>query len=588
MKRIALIEKKKCNPAMCGDFLCMRVCPVNRRGDECITVDEDSKKPLIDEKLCIGCGICPKKCPFEAISIVNLPSKLNEDPVHRFGQNGFHLFNLPMPIFGKVVGIIGRNGIGKSTALSILAGIIKPNLGKDNFSATTRDLIEQYKGSELQNYFERLEKEEIVVSFKPQQVSLIPKSFSGTVRKLLKERDDKNQFDEITKKLELTNVLDRDVNQISGGELQRVAIAATVLKKANVYFFDEPTSYLDIKQRIKVSKFIKELADEKTAVLIIEHDLIILDYMTDYIHISYGKPGAFGVISSIQNTREGINEYLSGFLRKDNVRFRTNEINFEERPPLNLNKEAVKLVSWNNLSKKLGDFSLTGEKGELHKHYITGILGENGIGKSTFAKILAEEIEPETGAIEGSAVIAYKPQYIDTDSDETVRTFLSEAIKKFKTQLINPLELERYYDEKLHELSGGELQRDMIAKVLSKEADIYLLDEPSAYLDVEQRLVASKVIRKIAEDKGNAALIVDHDLLFMDYLSDDLIVFNGVPSKSGHVKGPFSMQEGMNLFLDSLKISMRRDHETKRPRINKLNSQLDREQKSTNKLYYSH
>ncbi len=114
MVRIAVIEKERCNPMGCGGYLCMKLCPVNRMGEECIKVGED-KKPVIDEKLCNGCGICPNRCPFKAISIVNLPEELTKSPIHRYGQNGFHLYNLPIPQFGKVVGILGRNGIGNES-----------------------------------------------------------------------------------------------------------------------------------------------------------------------------------------------------------------------------------------------------------------------------------------------------------------------------------------------------------------------------------------------------------------------------------------------------------------------------------------
>ncbi len=581
MERIAIVDRKKCNPEMCGNYLCMRVCPVNRRGEDCITVG-NNKKAEIDEKLCIGCGICVKKCPFNAINIVNLPSQLDEEPVHRYGKNGFHLFNLPVPIFGSVVGIIGRNGIGKSTAMSILAGLLQPNFGRKGFKASVRDLIERFKGSELHNFFEKLERNEIVISFKPQQVSLIPKAFRGTVRELLKERDEKNELLKIAEELDIKNILDSNVGDVSGGELQRIAIAATVLKKANVYFFDEPTSYLDIKQRIKVSRFIRKLADENTAVLVVEHDLIVLDFLADFIHITYGTPGAFGVISSLQSTREGINEYLHGYLKKENIRFRQNEISFEERALQKGKKESEAVIEWADVHIKLGGFSLTAEQGKLKKHHITGILGENGLGKTTFARLLAGKIK----GLDTNIKISYKPQYIDTDSKEKVRDFIKEAISNFRTEIVLPLNLDKLLDNKLCDLSGGELQSVMIAKCLSQDADLFLMDEPSAYLDVEQRLAASKVIRRVTENLGKTALIIDHDLLFIDYLSDDLIVFSGVPSKEGFVSSVLTMEEGMNKFLSSLGITMRREYESKRPRINKLNSRLDREQKTKRKYYY--
>jgi ATP-binding cassette subfamily E protein 1 len=142
-------------------------------------------------------------------------------------------------------------------------------------------------------------------------------------------------------------------------------------------------------------------------------------------------------------------------------------------------------------------------------------------------------------------------------------------------------------DRKLSELSGGELQRVAIALCLSKEADLFLLDEPSAYLDVEQRLVVAKVINDFMMKRGASALVVDHDLLFIDYLSNKLIVFDGVPATDGNVNGPFSMEKGMNLFLNDLDITLRRDKDSKRPRINKPNSVMDREQRSKNQLYYT-
>ena len=120
------------------------------------------------------------------------------------------------------------------------------------------------------------------------------------------------------------------------------------MKKANVYFFDEPTSYLDIKQRLKISRFIRSLADEKTAVMVIEHDLIILDYMTDFVHLMYGKQGAFGIVSMLKTTKTGINVYLSGYLKEENTRFRDYKIKFLKKPPVTKQSEH-KLTEWKSL-----------------------------------------------------------------------------------------------------------------------------------------------------------------------------------------------------------------------------------------------
>jgi ATP-binding cassette subfamily E protein 1 len=585
MPRIAIVRKDRCNPVGCGGYLCARVCPVNMEGQDCIVpAPTGDKKPIIDEHLCTGCGICPNRCPFGAIDIINLPEQL-ENPIHRYGRNGFHLYSLPTPLFGKVIGIVGRNGIGKSTAIKILAGVLKPNLGGEK-EADWSELVKFFKGHEAQVYFEAVRDGKIKVAYKPQHVELISQTMKGKVSELLKKVDERKKFDEVVDALQLRDVLDRDVTQVSGGELQRVAIAATVLRNANLYIFDEPSSYLDIKQRIKVSQFIKSLANEQTAVLVVEHDLIILDYMTDLLHIMYGKEGAYGIVSLPKPTRTGMNIYLEGYIRDENMRFRDHQIKFLSRPPPKAISK-IALTAWGAIEKKLGSFHLHAHEGNIGRNQIIGILGENGIGKTTFVKVLAGAIKPDAGEIDTKIKVAYKPQYLEGRSDELVMKLLKDATAKYQNQLIKPLEIDTLLLKPLNTLSGGELQRVAIAHCLSQQADLYLLDEPSAYLDIEQRLAFSKVIRDIAEQRGVSVLIVDHDLLFIDYLADKLIVFDGKPAHEGVVEGPFSMEQGMNAFLTDLKITMRRDKESNRPRINKPESRLDREQRETGKLYYT-
>jgi len=585
MSRIAVIDKKKCNPVGCGNFLCIRVCPVNRMGEECIIQGSD-KKAFIDEKLCTGCGICPKKCPFGAISIINLPEELTKEPIHRYGKNGFCLYNLPTPVFGKVVGILGRNGIGKSTAIKILSKNLNANLGKE-IEADVKEIIGYFKGSEAQGYFEKLRDGKVSISYKPQQVDLIGKHYTGTVESLLRKVDQNNNFESVVGMLELKNILDNDVSKISGGELQKTAIAATVMKDSNVYFFDEPTSYLDIKQRMKTAKFIKELpkvnAEGDKGVLVIEHDLIILDYMTDFVHMMYGHEGAYGVVSGLKSTKAGINVYLSGFLKEENVRFRDHAIKFQPSAKSEEKKEQM-IAEWDDFDYKQGKFNLHAKTGRIYRGDVVGILGPNGIGKTTFVKILAGVLD--TG--KGSSLklrVSYKPQYLDA-SDDLVMTALQRAIQKYEIELIRPLNLRELFMKKLSELSGGELQRVAIAHCLSQDADIILMDEPSAYLDVEQRLSVAKVIKDMMFTTGRSAMIVDHDLLFIDTVADKLMIFNGEPAISGNANNPCSMRDGMNMFLSDLNITFRRDEENYRPRINKEDSQKDREQKAAGKMYY--
>jgi len=584
MTRIAIVEHEKLKDKQQNLYI-QSICPVNRTGKECIKVEADGKL-TIDEHLCTGCGICPKAAP-NAIKIINLPEELKTKPIHRYGENRFVLYSLPAPTFGKVTGILGVNGIGKSTAIKLIANILKPNFGNwDRHEISYDELISFFKGTEAQGFFEKIRNGEIKVAYKPQQVDLIPKTAKGKVVDLLKKVDEKNELKKITNQLQLNEILNNDITEISGGELQRVAIAATVLKSANLYIFDEPTSYLDIKQRINISKFIKSLISENNAALVVEHDLIILDYIADLVQLMYGKEDCYGIVSGVKPIKNGINVYLSGFLKEENIRFRDSTIKFAEKPPVKKKHTKEVITSWSYVEKKLGNFSLKAQHGAMHKNEIIGILGENGIGKTTFVKILADVLKQDKGEITHKIRVSYKPQYLGP-SDELVVDALKPAFNKYGNQIIHPLNIEPLSLSKLNELSGGELQRVAIAHCLQQDAELYLLDEPSAYLDSEQRLVLSKVIRDFIEQKEASALIVDHDLLFVDYISDKLIVFEGKPAIEGNVTGPFEMEEGMNKFLKELGITLRRDDETNRPRVNKLDSRLDREQKESGKYYYT-
>ncbi len=586
-KRIAIIDKTRCNPLRCAHE-CMKFDPVNRSGGEGFHLGADGKATISQEVTTQAHQICAKKCPFEAIKIVRLPQEASGKPIHQYGENGFRLYNLPIPVFGKVVGLLGRNGIGKSTAVKIISGLEHANLGENiPVQEPSYDhLIEHFKGSTAQKYFEQLKKGEITVAFKPQGINLIPKQFSGKVKELLvKVSSDSEKIENLCDKLQLRSFLDHQIENLSGGELQRVAIAATVLKKANVYVFDEPSSFLDIKQRINVAKFIQELADENTAVIVIEHDLILLDYMADFVHLIYGSQGAYGVISKVKTTKIGINMYLDGFLRDENIQFRENKISFHQRVLKDEGERPV-LATYKDMSKKLGSFELQVKSGDIHAHTVVGILGENGIGKSTFAKLIAGVENPDSGSIKSLIPLAYKPQHIDTDDDTLVQVYLQQAIDKYESRLIKPLKLESLFTQELRSLSGGQLQIVNIVKCLSEDVKLYVMDEPSAYLDTEQRLLVSKILKDFMLETGRSALIIDHDLLFIDYLSHKIIVFEGQPAISGHVSGPFDIQSGMNQFLLDLDITFRRDEESHRPRANKYGSQMDQKQRSENTYYY--
>lgn len=224
--------------------------------ERCIANDVEvvptSKVAFISEELCIGCGICVKKCPFEAINIINLPKSLEREQTHRYGPNSFKLHRLPMPRPGQILGLVGTNGIGKSTALKILAGKQKPNLGRFESPPDWQEILVNFRGSELQNYFTKILEDNLKAIIKPQYVDHIPKAVKGKVGEIMRSKCQRDNLSWALEELELSHVIDRDVEVLSGGELQRFAIAVVVIQNADVYMFDEPSSYLDVKQRLKV------------------------------------------------------------------------------------------------------------------------------------------------------------------------------------------------------------------------------------------------------------------------------------------------------------------------------------------------
>ena len=407
---------------------------------------------------------------------------------------------------------------------------------------------------------------------KPQYVDHIPKKVKegATVKKLLKKKDARGIYKRLLDELDLKNVLKREIINLSGGELQRFAIAACCVCDVDVYMFDEPSSYLDVKQRLNAAHTIRELISpseearraqkhgrpKAAYVIVVEHDLAVLDYLSDFVCMLYGTPGAFGVVTMPFSVREGINIFLSGFLPTENMRFRDFELNFKvteatedpkdekEKPskdakkkgdkkgdkkdkekenkkkkeieqkatdlnddivdkddPLKTQDEEYYRLSkgayrYPTMTKSFGSkekksFQLTVECGWFRDSEIVVMLGENGTGKTTFVKMLAGLLKPDD---ESAGVpelkVSYKPQKISPSFQYSVQTLLHKRIRsqymhpQFITDVIKPMRGQELYDKIVKNLSGGELQRVALILALGSPADVYLIDEPSAYLDL--------------------------------------------------------------------------------------------------------
>ena len=589
--RVAVLDKELCQPKKCG-LECIKYCPINKSGADCIVLNEETKKAQIDEDICNGCGICVKVCPFDAITIINLASELATDKVHQYGQNSFRLFKLPTPKKGEVMGLLGRNGMGKSTVVNILSGNLKPNLGNYNEPPEWDEILKYYSGTELKAHFEKIKEERIRASIKPQQVYRVAEAFEGTGKELLEKYDGRGVTQQLIKDLDLENSMELSLKELSGGELQRIAVAVAASKDTDFYFFDEPSSYNDVFQRIGVARVIQSLAKIGKSVMVVEHDLTLLDYLSDYIEVLYGESAVYGIVSSVLSTKVGINVFLDGYLPNENVRFRDKKFSFDVSSSTDEFQEGGEAITYPKLEKKYTSFSVTIEPGKVRKGEVLGIMGANALGKTTMMKMIAGVEKPDSGKIDKKVKIAYKPQYLQSDVDVEVISVLDKANESSiegsqeEEQIVDHLKIKKLYNKSIKNLSGGELQKVAVASCLLQKADLYALDEPSAFLDVEDRIAIAKFLQKFVRSYGKSAIVIDHDLQLMDLISNRMVIFEGTSGIEGHATEPLSKIEAMNQFLRTLDISFRRDEKSFRPRVNKLESRLDKQQKESGNFYY--
>ncbi|RMY09042.1 hypothetical protein D0867_08837, partial [Hortaea werneckii] len=481
----------------------------------------------------------------------------------------------------------------------VLAGKLKPNLGRYENPPDWEEILKYYRGSDLQNYFTKILEDDLKAVTKPQYVDQIPKAIKGvenrTVGFQMEQRSqvDEARLNEIAEVLELKQVWNRDIDLLSGGELQRFAIGMVCIQKADVYMFDEPSSFLDVKQRLAAGRMIRSLLRPDCYVIVVEHDLSILDYLSDYVCVLYGKPAVYGVVTAPFSVREGINIFLDGHVPTENLRFRDESLQFrvgEVGEEFLIDKSRG--FGYPKMSKTLGTFQLDIEPGAFTDSEILVMMGENGTGKTTFCKMLAGAEKPDGDQKVPEMHISMKPQKITPKFQGTVRQLFFKKIKaafispQFQTDVYRPLKIDDFIDQEVQNLSGGELQRVAIVLALGMPADIYVIDEPSAYLDSEQRIIAARVIKRFIMHAKKTAFVVEHDFIMATYLADRVIVFGGQPSKKAHANPPEALVTGCNRFLKSLDVTFRRDPNTYRPRINKQFSQLDAEQKANGQHFF--
>lgn len=421
-----------------------------------------------------------------------------------------------------------------------------------------------------------------------------------SVEQYLQKRDEKGMWSEVAQMLDIAHLSDREVARLSGGELQRVAIASLCIQKADLYLVDEASAYLDIRQRVQASRVIRGALQDTGYLIAVEHDLAVLDYVSDQVCCLWGKAGAYGVVTTPFGAKEGINHFIAGFIPTENLRMKEEPLTF--RVPGQLDEDAAERLhayEYPDLSATLvsspddeDSFNLEVSASSFASSEIVVLLGENGTGKTTLIKVLVGKVQTERGELSEQIGMSWKPQMFVPTFDGTVRELLLKKIHnsfldpQFQSDVVKPMHIEQIADLQVKTLSGGQLQRVALVLTLGKPADVYLIDEPSAYLDVEQRIAACRVIRRFMLSRQKTAFVVEHDFIMATYLADKVIVFEGQPGTSCRASPAMPLEEGMNKFLAQLGITVSCDARNGRPRINKLGGAKDREQKQSGNYFF--
>ena len=483
-------------------------------------------------------------------------------------------------------GIVGQNGVGKSTLLRMMVGLEKPDSGEVT-------LLKKYK-----------------ISYCPQNSEFdSDKTIYDTVLSYMTEKTEEYQIQAILNKLGFTDYSQK-IGILSGGQQKRVALAISLIRNADVYFLDEPTNHLDQDMIIWLEKYLAKVS--KTVVLV-THDRYFLSRITNHImeiddgHVYTYDGGYADYLEQREIRRENAlnaEKKRQNFLRTEiewiragaqarSTKQKSRIKRFEKIAAIDAPK-TMNTLELKSASTRLGrntieitDISKSYDNHMLFQNFSynvmrldrIGIIGKNGCGKSTLLKVILGKIEPDTGSVkigetvkigyfaqqnevfdENQRVIDYIKEFGETvytaDHEEITASQMLERFLFFKEEQYKPIS----------KCSGGEKRRLYLCSILMSAPNILILDEPTNDLDTD----TMTILEDYLENFQGAVLAVSHDRYFLDKIADCLFVFDN--NKISIVQKTYSD------YLDELE---------KNKNTNTVVKEVKQPKKNTNRLTYN-
>lgn len=483
---------------------------------------------------------------------------------------------------GDKIALIAPNGSGKSTLLSILAGKDSSDMGgeiKFMKDITIAYLEQDYDfDKEATILDEVFTKREDVKSAISEYYKALESSDQKRIVKAIAEIERldcwnyEQKIKEVLTNLKLTD-FNKKMKQLSGGEVKRVAIAGMILKEADFLVMDEPTNHLDI----EIIEYLEEyLSKSKSTLFMVTHDRYFLDRVCNTIlELDKGELYLYkGNYSYFLEKREERIANATAEVEKARNLFRRELEWIRSTPCARTGKAKYRIDAFNSLKEKtVGDFdekkininikssrlgtkiinckdvSFSYSDRPMLKEFTynfargekVGIVGDNGVGKSTFLKLLCGDLEPQSGELSRGETLVfghYRQEGISFNENDTIFDAVHDIaevvtladgkqvpVSTFLNYFLFPPQTHR---TKISRLSGGEKRRLYLLTILMKNPNFLILDEPTNDLDI----ITLNVLEEYLESFSGSLLIVSHDRYFLDKIADHIFIFKG----NGEVK----------------------------------------------------